>query len=148
MQPNRLRLTAIAARLGLIALAFNALVPIHLVFGLAIDSGRSAECGRYVEVENGGRDAGWQLLALLTGHLDGSSHGDPRHGAHSPAQSAVCSGIATLAGFVPAASAVLPLPIRLEQAQIPLPLAETPRQQTRLVRYRSRAPPGQTVSAT
>ncbi len=35
MQPNRLRLGAIAAWLGVIALGFNALVPIHLAFDLA-----------------------------------------------------------------------------------------------------------------
>jgi hypothetical protein len=148
MRLDRLRLKAIAAWLGVIALGFNALVPIHLAFSLAIDSSRSAECGRHIEAEDAGRGASWHLLALLTGHLAGSSHGDPRHGAHLPAQSAVCGAIATLAGFVPAASAILPLPIRLEQALSPRPPAETRPQQTPLFRYRSRAPPEQAVSAS
>ena len=35
MQPNRLRLGAIAAWLGVIALSLDAIVPIHLAFDLA-----------------------------------------------------------------------------------------------------------------
>jgi hypothetical protein len=147
MRPNRLRLRVIAAWLGLIALGFHALVPIHLAFSLAAESSRSVECGRQAAARNGVHDASWHLLALLTGQAEGYHHADPRHGAHQPAQCAVCGAIVTLAGFIPAPSAILPLPVRLELARLSLTSAEIRPLQTALV-YRSRAPPFDAASAT
>jgi hypothetical protein len=145
--PRRLRFGTIAAWLGVIALGFHALVPIHLVFSLAAESSRSVECGGQAAARNGVHDASWRLLALLTGQAEGSHHTDPRHGAHQPAQCAVCGAITTLAGFIPAPSTILPLPVRLEPAHLSLTSAEIRPFHTPLV-YRSRAPPFDAASAT
>ena len=147
MRPNRLRLRAIAAWLGVIALGFHALVPIHLAFTLAAESSRSVECGGQAAAQNGVHDASWRLLALLTGQIEGSHHADPRHGAHQPAQCAVYGAIVTFAGFIPAPSTILALPVRLEPTRLSLTSAEIRPLQTSLV-YRSRAPPFDAASAT
>lgn len=146
MQPKRLRFGTIAAWLGVIALGFHALVPIHLAFSLAAESSRSVECGGHA-ARNGVQDGGWHLLALLTGQAEGSHHADPRHGAHQPAQCAVCGAIVAFAGFIPAPSTILPLPVRLEPVPLSLTSAEIRPFQTPLV-YRSRAPPFDAASAT
>jgi hypothetical protein len=148
MRLNRLRLKAIAAWLSVTALGLHALVPIHLAFNLAAASSRSLECGRQAVAPYDVHDASWHLLALLTGRAEGSDHPDPRHGAHQPAQWAVCGALVTLAGFAPAASAILPLPVRLEPARPPLRLAEIRADQTPLFRYCSRAPPFDARSTT
>jgi hypothetical protein len=148
MRPNRLKPAVFAIWLGMIALGFNALVPVHLVFGLAIDSSRSAECGRHADGEDAWRNRGWRLLALLTGHIGRAGQGDPRHGAHQPAKFSVCGTILTLAGFAPAAGAILPAPVRVEETHTPVISAGMTPQQTPLVRYRSRAPPGEAAASS
>lgn len=147
MRPKRLRFGTIAAWLGVIALGFHALVPIHLAFALAAESSRSVECGGQAAARNGVHEAGWRLLALLTGQTEGSHHADPRHGAHQPAQCAVCGAIVTLAGFIPAPGTILPLPVQLEPTRLLLTSAEIRPLQTPIV-YRSRAPPFGAASAT
>ena len=67
MQPNRLRLGAIAAWLGVIALSLDALVPIHLAFDLA----HAFQTATHREDSSpAGHDFSWRLLALVTGHQD------------------------------------------------------------------------------
>ena len=76
MWPNRLRLGAIAAWLGVIALSLDALVPIHLAFDLA----HTFETGTHREASSPAEhDFSWRLLALVTGHQDADeSGGKPR----------------------------------------------------------------------
>src|ERR1700741_4233397 len=85
-----------AARLGLFALALNALVPVHLAFYIA-EALQAPQCRAHAEVN----DAERHLLALLSGHH--GSHG--KSGEQSKHHACpVCSGLGALAGFVPPAS--------------------------------------------
>ena len=120
-----------AARIGLLALALNALVPIHLAFDIA-EALEAPQCSAHAEVDN----AEWHVLALLAGHHDanGKSH---EHGKHHACP--VCSALGALATFVPPASAVLSIP-----APADLPKAHFRVQTERFgtpPAYRSRAPP-------
>ena len=64
-----------AARLGLLALALNALVPVHLAFDLADAFEPAHLCGAYAEVGGAERS----LLAMLGGHRDADGQSDKRH---------------------------------------------------------------------
>ena len=140
MRPRRLRLGIIAAWLGVIALGFNALVPIHLAFDLdhafeATAQRQNAPAARH--------DLTWRLLALLTGHLDsGDSSGGKAdgHGKHHRPDCAVCSSLGTLAGFAPATPVRLSAPTRVEAPILPAATDRAPRPATAVV-YHSRAPP-------
>ncbi len=154
MRPRRLRLGIIAAWLGVIALGFDALVPIHLAFDL--DHAFEAVAQRQ-NAPAAGHDFSWRLLALLTGHLDGGhSSGDKAdssaegadsaakgadgHGKHHHPDCAVCSSLGTLAGFAPATAVPLGAPTRIEAPILPAATNRAPRAVT-AVAYRSRAPP-------
>ena len=120
-----------AARLGLVALALNALVPVHLAFDLG-EAFEAQQCGTRAEV--GGAE--WRLLALLSGHpeADGKSH---EHGKHHACP--VCSALGSLAGFAPPAPIALLVPVPAG-----LPVAHFVTQAERVgapAAYRSRAPP-------
>ena len=134
MRLGRLSLRAVAAWLGIVALTFDALVPVHLAFDLS----HSAEPGRHHETpaRHGLFDA---LLTLVAGHRDEgggqSSDRDPHHGV-----CAVCGAAATLAGFAPAAAILLSLPAFAGAPKPAAPAAEIPRPLA-FVAYRSRAPP-------
>jgi len=131
------RWVGLAAWLGLLALALNALVPIHIAFDVAAAVGAASP----------------SFLAELTGHHhhagshthdrgDGKGHD---HGA--PAQDkgdaqtacAVCLTLAALAGFVPAAPVALPaLP---PTATVSPAAAIAVVGASIVLAYRSRAPP-------
>jgi hypothetical protein len=120
-----------AARLGLLALALNALVPVHLAFDLA-EAFKAQQCGAHTEV--GGAER--RLLALLSGHreADSKSH---EHGNHHACP--VCSALGSLAGFTPPAPFALLVPIPAG-----LPVSHFVTQAERVgapAAYRSRAPP-------
>jgi hypothetical protein len=121
-----------AARLGLLALALNALVPVHLAFDLAEAVEPPPHCGAHVEI--GGAEQ--RLLALLSGHreTDGTSG---EHGKHHACP--VCSALGALAGLTPPVPAALlaPFPVGLPTAHS-LTQAERAGAPTA---YRSRAPP-------
>jgi hypothetical protein len=89
-----------AARLGLLALALNALVPVHLAFDLAEAFEPAQHCG--VNVEVGGAEQ--RLLALLSGHRETDDTSD-EHGKHHACP--VCSALGALAGFAPPAPTAL-----------------------------------------
>jgi hypothetical protein len=121
-----------AARLGLLALALNALVPIHLAFDIAEAIEPAHQCGTHAEVEG----AEWHLLALLTGHRDADGTSD-EHGKHHACP--VCSALGALAGFAPPAPMALLAPV-----PVGLPAALFVTQAERVgapAAYRSRAPP-------
>ena len=137
MRARSRRGTIWAAWLGLLALAVNALVPVHLAFDLA---GALAPARHPADEEAGGAEH--RLLALLSGHREAESSAD-EHGKHGHSHHhhgcPVCSALGALAGFAPPALAVLsvPLPAALPAA---LPLIQHKACGT-LAGYRSRAPP-------
>ena len=136
MQPNRLRLGAIAAWLGVIALSLDALVPIHLAFDLAHTFETATHQKDSSPAEH---DFSWRLLALVTGHQDPDGKaGSPVK--HHREDCAVCSSLGTLAGFAPAATAPLSVPIRVETPILLAAIASEP-PAAPATAYRSRAPP-------
>jgi hypothetical protein len=121
-----------AARLGLLALALNALVPVHLAFDLADAFEPEHQCGIHAEV--GGAER--RLLALLSGHPETDGTSD-EHGKHHDCP--VCSALGALAGFAPPAPTAL-----LALFPVGLPKAHSVTQAERVgapAAYRSRAPP-------
>jgi len=120
-----------------VALALNALVPVHVAFDLA-EAPRAShrEHGARVDARDGER----RILALLTGHRQTDDDGGAdRKGQHHDGVCPVCSALGALAGFaapVPATVAI-PAPIGLPAAQ---PVAEFEPAGAPAA-YRSRAPP-------
>jgi hypothetical protein len=140
MQPNRLKLGAIAAWLGVIALSLDALVPIHLAFDLAhtLETTTHREGSSPAE-----HDFTWRLLTLVTGHNDEDAPSSGKtggRGEHHHPDCAVCSSLGTLAGFAPAATAPLSVPIRVETPILLATIAREP-PGAPATAYRSRAPP-------
>jgi hypothetical protein len=120
-----------AARLGLLALALNALVPIHLAFDIA-EALEAPQCSAHTEADNAER----HLLALFTGHHGANGKSD-EHSKHHACP--VCSALGALAGLVPPAPTALLVP-----APAALPTAHFLVQTERFgapAAYRSRAPP-------
>jgi hypothetical protein len=121
-----------AARLSLLALAVNALVPVHLAFGIAEVLGAPPQCSAHVEA--GGVER--LLLALLGGHRDAGGTSDEKSKHHA---CPVCGALGALAGFAPPAPAVLSA-----LSSGGLPHAHSVIQAERAgppAAYRSRAPP-------
>jgi hypothetical protein len=122
-----------AAWLGLLALAVNALVPVHLAFDLAEVL---APARQSADEEAGGTER--HLLALLSGHREAESPAD-EHGRHHHPGCPVCSAFGALTGLA------LPMPVLLPAANATgltaaLPATEIEPAGTP-VGYRSRAPP-------
>ena len=136
MWPSWLRLRAIAAWLGVIALSLDALVPIHLAFDLA----HAFETATHREDSSPAEhDFSWRLLALVTGHQDADGKTGSRVKPHRE-DCPVCSSLGTLAGFAPAAIAPLSVPIRVETPILLATIASEP-PGAPATAYRSRAPP-------
>jgi hypothetical protein len=142
MRPMRLKVRAIAAWFGLIAFGLNALVPVHLVFGRAAQFVDARECGHYEGKAIAWRDPGWWALALLTGQDETRDPSHSHKGLH-PAASVVCGIVSTLADAMPAAAAVLPLPLRFVACRLSPVMAESAPSAPIPAAYRSRAPPEQ-----
>lgn len=138
MRPNRLRLGAIAAWLGVLALSLDALVPIHLAFDIAEALGTAAHRADATD-----HDPSWRLLALVIGHQDGDEAPGDRsngHSKHHHYECPVCSALGTLAGFAPAAVVPVPIPFRIE-APVLVVSFEAALHAAPTIAYRSRAPP-------
>jgi hypothetical protein len=101
---GRSKLRIIAAWLGLLALVFNALVPIHLAFDLA-----AAISGDRPEHASHHRHDGHSLLAVLVGHRHHDSKPDAP-GGRGHLDCAVCGSITTLAGFAGTSAVTLSVP--------------------------------------
>ena len=147
MRPNRVRLGAIAAWFGVIALSLDALVPIHLAFDLAHAFNAAAHRGHAAAA---GHDLSWRLLALITGHNDEDAPSGGKasgRGKHHHADCPVCSSLGTLAGFAPAAAVPLSVPICIE-APIQIAALDSAPHAATAVAYRSRAPPIATADPT
>ena len=136
MQVKRWRARIWFTRLGVLALALNALVPVHLAFDLA-EALRPACQAAHEEADNAER----HLLALISGHREAECQADQhgRHGHSHHHECAVCSALGTLAGLAAPALVVLsaPAPAALPAA---LPLDQHKAFGT-FAGYRSRAPP-------
>jgi hypothetical protein len=130
MRLRRLRGNGWAARLALLALALNSLVPVHLAFDLAEALAPSAHHAA------GGHGLEWRLLARLSGHLRPA--GD--HGKHHSSDCPVCNALASLGSAPPAAAPTVPLPaaVAVVVAVLPIPAV---RAGAPAAAYRSRAPP-------
>jgi hypothetical protein len=136
MKSGGLQGRAWATWLGLLALALNALVPVHLAFDLAEALG--AAPGQH-GMPAAAHSAEWRLLALLMGHRAGdgrSDHPDKDHGAVCP----VYGARGTLAGCALTAPPVLSIPVAIVIATAP-PVIEHEVPATPVAAYRSRAPP-------
>ncbi len=120
--------------LGVLALALNALVPIHVAFDLAEAFGAAKPHGTHSDAHS----AEWSVLAHLSGHSE--TGGKSREqGKGQPTPCPVCSALSTLAGFVPVAVVALPLP---PPAAVPAALAAIGGETASApLAYRSRAPP-------
>jgi hypothetical protein len=135
MSLRMLRRYACAVWLGVIALAIDALVPIHVALDLAEAFGASRPGARAAD-----RSFEWRLFALAAGHRDaaGKADGDDDRRHHQTC--AVCSALGALAGFGPAAAVGLAVPASVEAPVNLVEIAATPAG-PRPAAYRSRAPP-------
>lgn len=103
MRSRRLALKAAAMWLGVLALALNALVPIHLTFDLvaAINEGQPEPA----HADYGSRER--HFLAALTGHHQPHDKSGG-HGEHRHTDCLVCNSLSALGGsFTPPVSAAL-----------------------------------------
>ena len=135
MKSGGLQRRAWAMWLGLLALALNALVPVHLAFDLAEALGTAPRHG----VPAAAHSAEWRLLALLMGHRAGdgrSDHPDKDHGTVCP----IYGALGALAGCALTAPAALAVPTPIAIATT-LPVIEREAPATPVAGYRSRAPP-------
>jgi hypothetical protein len=136
MQARRWRKRIWATWLSLLALALNALVPVHLAFDLAE---ALAPARHSADDKVGGAER--HLLALISGHREADSPADEdgKRGHSHHHECAVCSALGALAGLTAPALVVLsaPAPAALPAA---LPLAQH-KAVGSPAGYRSRAPP-------
>jgi hypothetical protein len=132
MRVRQWRGTIWAARLGLIALALNALVPIHIAFDLA--EALEPSHPRCAHAKSGGAER--QLLAQLVGHREAGDKSDG-HGEHH--RCPVCSALGALAGLAVPAPTALAVPARVALPAA-LPISESEPFGPPAA-YRSRAPP-------
>lgn len=143
MRPDRLRLITLSAWLGVVALAINALVPVHLAFDLAHDLEAAAQREDSGAADH---DLSWRLLALITGHID-ADHTSDGHDKHHHTGCAVCSSLGTLASFAPVSAILLPVPIRIDALVLLTAITSDPLAAPAAA-YRSRAPPIATADLT
>jgi hypothetical protein len=137
MPSGKPKWSAWAAWLGVIALALNALVPVHIAFDLAVALGPAHQ----ERAAASGHDLEWRLLALLTGHVDadGKPDRDKHHGSNR-SYCPACSALGTLAGFAPTSVTALPVPVTVVAVIAVATIAGEPAKGPAAA-YRSRAPP-------
>ena len=118
---------------ALVALALNALVPIHIAFDLA--DALTPHAGPMAARPHSPE---WRALAVLTGHFEDAAKSH-HHGKHR-VDCAICSSLGTLAGFASTATVVLPLPVAFP-AMLPAAARAEELARTPAAAYLSRAPP-------
>lgn len=125
-----------AARAGILALALNALVPIHLAF----DLGEELAPARHGATEPEHHGVEWRVLAALIGHDAHDADDTDDHGHHHDATCPVIAAFGALTGLMTATVPTIAQPIAVATVDPPAPVAiqsaDTPS-----VAYRSRAPP-------
>jgi Protein of unknown function (DUF2946) len=127
---HSLHWTALA---GILALALNALVPIHLAFDLGEDLAPAHHPVRH--------NLEWRVLAKLIGHeADDAADHDSDHSHHQDATCPVIAAFGALTGLVTASLPTLAQPIAVAIVDLPMPTIDRPTFAS-VVAYRSRAPP-------
>jgi hypothetical protein len=122
-----------AARAGILALALNAFVPIHLAFDLGEDLAPASHPVRH--------GLEWRALAMLIGHDAGDADDhDADHGHHHDPTCPVIAAFGALTGLVTASVPTLAQPVAIAVVDLPAPTIERPTVAPALS-YRSRAPP-------
>jgi hypothetical protein len=126
-----------AAWLGLLALALNALIPIHL----ALDLGEAFAATHRETPAAPHHGLEWRLWALVTGHEagDGKPEGKPDDDHHGPTCPAF-GVLGALGGFAVVAPPALPMPAVVEASPVLAATTGIP-DRTAATAYRSRAPP-------
>ena len=147
MRPNRVRLGAIAAWLGVIALSLDALVPIHLAFDLAHAFNAAAHRGHATAAEH---DFSWRLLALVTGHNDEDA---PSGGKAAAAASTTTRIVRSAVRSAPLPALPRPPLFRYRfrfaiEAPVQIAALDSAPHAAPAVAYRSRAPPIATADPT
>ena len=128
-----------AARAGILALALNVLVPIHLAF----DLGETPAPAHHGDAASESHSLEWRVLATLIGHAandadDGDS--DTDHGHHHDGTCPVITAFFALTGLMTATAPALSQPIVVAIADRPTPtIARSTIAAANA--YRSRAPP-------
>lgn len=118
--------------LGCLALALNALVPVHFAFDAAeaLSHGAAAKAPSLQA----------HIIALLAGHPEADPHAGHDHTHHHRPECPVCASTGTLAGFALSAPVLIPAPVATTAAVSPE--AFVPRAaKAPLLGYLSRAPP-------
>lgn len=125
-----------AARAGILALALNALLPIHLAFDLA----EHLAPARHSSADTEHRTVEWRVLAALIGHDAHDADDTDDHGHHHDATCPVIAAFGALTGLVTTTVPTIAQPIAIATVDPPVPdaiqSADTPS-----AAYRSRAPP-------
>lgn len=125
-----------AARAGILALALNALVPIHLAF----DLGEELASARHGATEPEHHSVEWRVLVALIGHDAHDADDTDDHGHHHDATCPVIAAFGALTGLVTATMPTIVQPIAVARVDLPA-LTATQAADAPTVAYRSRAPP-------
>ena len=125
-----------AARAGILALALNALVPIHLAFDLA----EEAAPAHHSTTESEHHSVEWRVLAALIGHDAHDADDADDHGHHHDATCPVVAAFGALTGLVSTTMPTIAQPIAVARVDLPA-LAVSQPVDAPSVAYRSRAPP-------
>jgi len=120
-----------AARVGIFALALNALVPIHLAFDLG-----EALAPAHHDDSHG---LEWRAIAALIGHDAHDADADD-HGTHHDSTCPVITAFGALTGVVAATAPMLAQPVVVATADLPTLTADQ-LATVATAAYRSRAPP-------
>jgi len=134
MPSGKPKWSAWAAWLSVIALALNALVPVHFAFDLA-----EALTPTSRQIPESAHGLEWRVLASLTGHFESSGKPD-QHNKRDRTDCPVCNSIGTLAGFAPTSVTVLQVPATFAAVLVAAALAGE-LVQAPATAYFSRAPP-------
>jgi Protein of unknown function (DUF2946) len=117
---------------GMLALALNALVPIHLAF----DLGEGLTPAHHDDTHG----LEWRVLARLIGHDAHDADYDDGHGHHHEATCPVIAAFGALTGLVTATvpSLAQPIAVAVANSEVASEYAIVP---VHVAAYRSRAPP-------
>jgi len=125
-----------AARAGILALALNALVPVHLAF----DLGEELAPAHHGDAETEHHAFEWHVIAALIGHGAHDADDTDDHGHHHETTCPVIAAFGALTGLVTTTVPTIAQPIVVATVDRPAPAAvQSPDAPT--VAYRSRAPP-------
>ena len=137
MQSRKRHRVRWTARAGILALALNALVPIHLAFDLGEELA-PAHHGSATEPEH--HSVEWRVIAALIGHDAHDADDTDEHGHHHEATCPVIAAFGALTGLITTTPTTIAQPIAVARVDLPPPTVDQPVDPP-AVAYRSRAPP-------